>query len=133
MTVRPISSTTFAMKGQKCYPSGSWVRGHDGIETMFKAMKSAGFNIEDNHLSDIKRIEKFLLLVMMAFVWCYNIEEFVYKNLKPIRILKHGRKTKSIFRYGLDIVTEFLTRGRNDYGILIFSFLSTDNLIFTPA
>lgn len=70
---------------------------------------------------------------MMAFVWCYNIEEFVNQNLKSIRILKHGRKAKSIFRYGLDIVTEFLTRGRNDYDVPIFSFLSTDNLIFTPA
>ena len=96
-------------------------------------MKNAGFNIEDTHLTDIERIEQLLLLVMMAFVWCYNIGEFVNQNLKPIRILKLGRKAKSIFRYGLDIVAEFLTRGRNDYGIPIFSFLSTDNLIFTPA
>lgn len=41
---------------------------------------------------------------MMTFVWYYNIREFVNQNLKPIRILKHGRKLKSIFRYGLDIV-----------------------------
>jgi len=34
------------------------------IETMFKAMKSAGFNIEATHLSDIERIEKLLLIVM---------------------------------------------------------------------
>ena len=36
-------------------------------------MKSAGFNIEDTRLTDIERIVKLLLLVMMAFVWCYNI------------------------------------------------------------
>lgn len=53
----------------------NWLNGN-GI-----TKKSAGFNIEDAHLSDIKRIEKLLLLVMMAFVWCYNIGEFV--NLKP--------------------------------------------------
>ncbi|MCQ2283900.1 MAG: hypothetical protein MJZ57_03240 [Bacteroidales bacterium] len=96
-------------------------------------MKSAGFNIEDTHLTDIERIEKLLLLVMMAFVWCYNIGEFVNLNLKSIRILKHGRKAKSIFRYGLDIVTEFLTRGRNDYDVPIFGILSSENPTFTPA
>lgn len=102
------------------------------IETMFKAMKSGGFNIEDTHLTDIERIEKLLLLVMMTFVWCYNIGEFVNQHLKPIRILKHGRKAKSIFRYGLDIVAEFLTKGKNDCGIPIFGILSTENPIFTP-
>ena len=109
----------FYVKGQECYLSGSRIKGHDRkpelqiivsfnkpedatetyqqrwqIETMFKAMKSAGFNIEDTHLTNIERIEKLLLLVMMAFVWCYNIGEFVNQNLKPIRILKHGRKAK---------------------------------------
>lgn len=148
----------FYVKGQACYLSGSRIKGHDGkpelqiivsfnrpenavaayrqrwqIETMFKAMKSAGFNIEDTHLTDIERIEKLLLLVMMAFVWCYNIGEFVNLNLRSIRILKHGRKAKSIFRYGLDIVTEFLTRGRNDFDIPIFNFLPPENLTLTPA
>jgi len=93
-------------------------------------MKSAGFNIEDTRLTDIERIVKLLLLVMMAFLWCYNIGEFVNQNLKSIRILKHGRKAKSIFRYGLDIVAEFLTGGRNEYGVPI---LSAENPIFTPA
>lgn len=97
------------------------------IETMFKAMKSVGFNIEDTPLTDLKRIEKLLLLVMVAFVWCYDVGEFVHRHLKPIRILKNGRKAKSIFRYGLDIVTEFLTRNRNDYGIPILDFLSVEN------
>lgn len=94
-------------------------------------MKSAGFNIEDTRLTDIERIVK--LLVMMAFVWCYNIGEFVNQNLKPIRILKHGRKAKSIFIYGLDIVAEFLTGGRNDNNIPIFKFLPPENLILAPV
>ncbi len=93
------------------------------IETMFKAMKSVGFNIETTHLSDIERIEKLLLIVMMAFLWCYNIGEFVHRNLKPIRVLRHGRKEKSIFRYGLDILTEFLARDRNDHQLQFFDFL----------
>ena len=52
-------------------------------------------------------------------------------KVKPIRILKHGRKAKSIFRYGLDIVTEFLLRGRNEYKIPIFNLLAIVNQILT--
>ena len=93
------------------------------IETMFRTVKSAGFNIEATHLSDIERIEKLLLIVMMAFVWCCNIGVFVHRNLKAIRILQHGQKAKSIFRYGLDIFTESLVRGRNDHQLRFFDFL----------
>ena len=99
---------------------------------MFKAMKSAGFNIKDTHLTDLHRIEKLLLLVMVAFVWCYNVGELVRLKYNPIRILKHGRKAKSIFRYGLDIVTEFLLRGRNEYKIPIFNFSAVVNQTLTP-
>lgn len=67
---------------------------------MFKAMKSVGFNIEDAHLADLKMVGKLLLLVMVAFVWCYNIGELVHRKFKPIRILKHGRKAQSTFRHG---------------------------------
>jgi len=42
------------------------------IEMCFKAMKSSGFDIEKTHLQDIQRIEKLLLIVMIAFVRCYK-------------------------------------------------------------
>lgn len=141
----------FYVKGQACYLSGSKIKGHDGkhelqviisfnkpenavssyrqrwqVETLFRSLKSSGFNIEDTHLTDIERVEKLLLIVMMAFVWCYNIGEFVNQNLQPIRILKNGRKAKSIFRYGLDLLTEFLVRGRNDFHLPFFDFLLAD-------
>lgn len=146
------------VNGQACYLSASWVKGRNGkpelqvlisynkleespgayrrrwqIETMFRAIKSAGFNIEDTHLTDLGRGAKLLLLVMVAFVWCYNISELVHRKFKPIRILKHGRKFKSTSRYGLDIVTEFLTRGRNEYNIPIFDFLSVANQILADT
>ena len=54
------------------------------------------------------------------------------KWLNDSGILKHGRKAKSIFRYGLDIVTEFLLRGRNEYKIPIFDFSAIVNQILTP-
>ena len=38
------------------------------IETMFKAFKTNGFNVEDTHLSDLKRIDKRITLVSIAFI-----------------------------------------------------------------
>ena len=102
------------------------------IESMFKAMKSAGFNIEDTHLTDLMRIEKLLLLAIVAFVRCNNIGELMHRKIKPIRKKAHGSKAKSIFRYGLDMVREFLLRGINEYGISIFNFLSIANQTLKP-
>ena len=146
------------IKGQACYLSASRVKGRDGtpelqvivsfnrpneavesyrrrweVETMFRGLKSAGFNIEDTHLTDLQRIEKLLLLVMIAFVWCYDVGEYVHRNIREITVKTHGRKAKSIFRYGLDIVTEFLIRDRNDYKIPIPAFLSTSNPLMNNA
>jgi len=43
------------------------------IEMCFKAMKSSGFDIEKTHLTNLERIEKLVLLVMIAFLWCYKV------------------------------------------------------------
>jgi len=43
------------------------------IETMFKAFKTHGFNIEDTNLQDIDRVKKLVALVSLAFCWCYLI------------------------------------------------------------
>ena len=89
----------------------------------FKAMKSSGFDIEKTHLKDIERIEKLILLVMIAFVWCYKIGIYLHKK-KPIIIKKHGRKAKSIFKYGLDFLAKILLNSKNQSNIEIYQFLS---------
>ena len=87
-------------------------------------MNSSGFNIKDTHLYDIQRVERLLLLVMIAFVWVYNVCNFVCQKIREIKLKKHGRKAKSIFRYGLDIVSGFLYKSINQYDINVFLFLS---------
>lgn len=72
------------------------------IETMFKAFKTSGFNLEDTHLTDIERLSKLIAIVSIAFSWAYNIGVYVNKNVKNITIKKHGRRAKSIFKYGLE-------------------------------
>jgi hypothetical protein len=93
------------------------------IEMCFKAMKSSGFDIENTHLSQLERIERLILLVMIAFVWCYRTG--IYLNEKrPIKIKTHGRKAKSIFKYGLDYIAKRLLNADNKEDTGIFVFLS---------
>ena len=90
----------------------------------FKAMKSSSFDIEKIHLQDTDRIRKLLLLVMIAFVWCYKVGIHLHNNIKPIIIKKHGRKAKSIFKYGLSYVASILLNSESNDDIGIFNFLS---------
>ena len=71
------------------------------IETMFRAMKTSGFNLEDTHLTDLERISKLIALVAVAFVWVYRIGLDKHINIKKIKIKKHGRMAFSFFKYGL--------------------------------
>ena len=94
------------------------------IEMCFKAMKSSGFDIEKTHLQEIERIEKLILLVMIAFVWCYKVGIYLHLNIKPITIKKHGRKAKTIFKYGLDYIANTLLNALNQTNINLSQFLS---------
>jgi Transposase DDE domain len=77
------------------------------IETAFRALKSSGFNIEDTHLTDIDRINKLFTLLLVAFVWAYKTGIFL-NAICPIKIKSHGRKAKSIFKYGLTFLANVL-------------------------
>jgi hypothetical protein len=94
------------------------------IETMFKALKSSGFNIEKTHLQDLKRIEKLVSLIFIAFVWCYLVGIHVDQNIRPIKIKKHGFRAKSYFKYGLDFIANKLLNPQNQSDVDIFRFLS---------
>lgn len=94
------------------------------IESLFRGIKSSGFNIEDTHVTDLKRLEKLLLLTMVAFVWCYAIGHYLDSKIKPIKIKKHGRRAVSVFRYGLDYLSECLLSGINKLNINIIQVLS---------
>ena len=139
----------YRIKGQLCYLSASKVKDKNGrpelqiiisfnqpekaqdtykerwqIETAFRGMKSSGFNIENTHLTDLERIEKLFTIVMLAFAWAYVVGIFVNKNIKPVRILKHGRKAKSLLKYGLDFIARMLLNPYAESNFDVFKFLS---------
>lgn len=78
------------------------------IETMFKAFKTKGFNLEDTHLSDLHRIDKLGVIVSIAFTWAYKAGLYVHQHVKPIVIKKHKRKAYSFFKYGLKFIANAL-------------------------
>ena len=68
---------------------------------MFGILKSRGFRFEETHLTDGERINKLLALLALATVWAFKVGEWLHQQ-EPLKIKKHGRLAKSIFRYGLD-------------------------------
>jgi hypothetical protein len=76
-----------------------------GIETLFGCLKTRGFCLESTHLTDMERLSKLIALLSLALAWAIHTGEWLIQQT-PIPIKKHGRKAKSIFRYGLDRLTE---------------------------
>ena len=134
---------------QRCYLSGSKTIDRDGnmefliivsfnkpeqamvyykqrwqIESLFRGLKSSGFNIEDTHVTDLERLEKLFSMTMIAFVWCYKIGDYLDENIKKITIKKHGRRAVSVFKYGLDYLSKFLLTGFKSLENNLFCFLS---------
>lgn len=139
----------FLLKGEYVYLAGSRIKNSDGvpelqilicfnrpegaiqtykrrweIETAFKAMKSSGFNIEDTHMRDLERIARLLAMVCLALVWAYLVGNHKDINIKSIKTLKHGRKAKSIVKYGLEEISSILLRPTYVPKFDVFKFLS---------
>lgn len=77
------------------------------IETLFGCLKSRGFCLEETHLTEKERLEKLLALVTLAFVWAYKVGKWLTKTTE-LKIKKHGRLAKSIFRHGFDYLRGIL-------------------------
>ncbi len=52
-------------------------------------------------MTKLDRLEKLMGLLTIAFCWALLTGSFCL-SLQPIRIAKHGRYVKSVFRYGLE-------------------------------
>jgi len=95
-----------------------------GIESLFECLKSRGFRMEETHMIDPLKIEKLLFILAIAVCWAYKIGELQARKV-PIAIKKHGRKLKSIFRLGLDLIRQVLFREDESFlqELTIFPYL----------
>lgn len=114
-----IASYQFDPSALECY-SQRWQ-----IESMFKAFKSAGFQLEDTHLTNYERINKLLFFVALAYFWAYKTGILREKEQRPLKAKKHGRLEKSIFAYGLEWLAQaFLNAFHDLIHSLMRAFLS---------
>ena len=86
--------------------------------------RCSGFDIEGSHVKDRGRMSSLFSIIMIAYVWCYLVGIFIHENIKPIKVLKHGRRAVSFFKYGLDYISQCLMNHTDRYRINIFKFLS---------
>lgn len=77
------------------------------IECLFGQLKSRGFNFEDTHFTIKERVSNLMKFIVISFAICYLIGLVHAKNT-PILIKKHGRKLKSFFRHGYDLLIRAL-------------------------
>jgi len=77
------------------------------IEVLFQSLKERGFNFEDVNLKDEERLKRLFAVIVIAFCWAYHVGAWL-NNQKPIRIKKHQRPAKSVFRYGFDLMRNIL-------------------------
>lgn len=71
-----------------------------------------------------ERMANLFAIVMLAYVWCYLVGIYIHENIKKIKVLNHGRRAKSLFKYGLEYIAQCLLNHMDRYRIDIFKLLS---------
>ena len=79
------------------------------IETMFSALKSWGYRLEETHLTAPDRVRRLIGLLGLAFAWTSVVGENRASQEGPPREKSCGRRQRSLFRYGLDRLRGILT------------------------
>ena len=77
------------------------------IETTFACLKSRGFNLEDTRLTHPRRLHLLMGLLAWTLMWALLVGQQLHQR-KPIPLKKHGRKAISLFRKGLDQLTQII-------------------------
>jgi hypothetical protein len=83
-----------------------------GIETLFAALKTRGFNLESTHFTHPERLSKLIALLALAFCWAMLSGLWQHQQ-RLISLKSHGRRAKSLFRSGCD----FLRRTFSDFAL----------------
>jgi len=69
------------------------------IESMFRIMKTGGFNLENTHVCEPKRLANLISILALAFCFALKAGRLVVEKGKP---KNNGYRVNSIVRLGLD-------------------------------
>jgi hypothetical protein len=83
------------------------------IEQSFRDDKSGGFDLEHTRLQHAQRIDRLLLAMAIATLWCHELGEFVLKQGELARgsVDPAHERTLSLFQLGLRWLKRFLATG----------------------
>ena len=81
-----------------------------GIETLFGALKTRGFNLEDTRVTKEDRWQKLVALLALTFCWCHRVGLWLQEQ-KAHKPKQHGRLPQSVFRRGLDCLRRLVVLG----------------------
>ncbi len=79
-----------------------------GIETLFEMFKTRRFCLKSSHFVKPERLSKLLALLAYALRRSIKTGEWLHQH-QPLKVKKHGRLAKSVFRYGLDYLRYIVT------------------------
>jgi hypothetical protein len=77
------------------------------IETLFSCLKSHGVDLEATHLTESARLSKLVAVLTLTLCWCCRLGVW-QQTQKSLPLKTHGRRAKSLFRYGLDCLRNIM-------------------------
>ena len=78
------------------------------IEQCFQNLKGRGFDLQSTHLRCYEKLKKLVGLVSLSYALCVSLGKYCAEKVQPIPVKKHGRKSRSLSRHGLDVLQELL-------------------------
>jgi len=78
------------------------------IESMFRALKTGGFNVEDIHIKEPSRLAQLVAVLAITFCIAYRAGTLVSQKTKKV-VKNHGYREKSLIRLGLDFLWETIS------------------------
>ena len=75
------------------------------IETLFSHLKTKGFCFEETHMTDLEKIDTWMLILTLAVIWTMKVSMTIQEK---ISIGNHGRKRTSIFKRSFEVIRKCL-------------------------
>ena len=136
---RPLYFGGKVEKGKRIYVVSNRFKGKEalelyrrrwGIEQLFSHLKKRGFNLEDTHMTDKKKIERMMALVSVSFLLSYGWGLHLRSYEKQTAYVRR----KSHYNYGLGRLTSMVTAPQKHKKLIteFFRWLKSEELVQEP-